>query len=167
LFPQTAFPAANVAISLAQFRHPPNSAIGYLPKHRVIRAAGKRRRQQICFVKGMPNAAMDPFMNMLVWKLVPVAILCGAAWLVLHEALLWFERRITRELQSHREGRKMEWAQFIPSNGADRGEAPLCPSCNALMIKRDGPRGANAGSGFWGCSNYPECRGTRTLRQQE
>jgi hypothetical protein len=115
----------------------------------------------------MPNAAMDPFMHMLVWKMVPIAILCGAAWLLLHEALLWFERRITRELQSHREGRKMEWAQFIPSNGADRGKAPFCPSCKALMIKRDGARGANAGPGFWGCSNYPECRGTRTLTQQE
>ena len=36
-------------------------------------------------------------MHMLVWKVMAIAILCGAAWLLLHEALLWFERRITSE----------------------------------------------------------------------
>lgn len=35
-------------------------------------------------------------------------------------------------------------------------EAPLCPveGCDALMVKRHGPRGP-----FWGCSKWPECDG--------
>ena len=36
----------------------------------------------------------------------------------------------------------------------------LCPQCNDLMIKRKSKKGENYGSEFWGCSNYPKCRGT-------
>ena len=39
--------------------------------------------------------------------------------------------------------------------------APLCPLCGKPMIKRTIKRGAKAGHQFWGCSNYPECQGTR------
>jgi len=40
-------------------------------------------------------------------------------------------------------------------------EAPHCPSCNREMVKCTARRGGRAGEEFWGCSNYPECRGTR------
>ena len=39
--------------------------------------------------------------------------------------------------------------------------APQCPLCGKPMIKRTIKRGAKAGHQFWGCSNYPECQGTR------
>ena len=39
--------------------------------------------------------------------------------------------------------------------------APSCPACGSQMVKRTVQRGANAGSQFWGCSRYPNCRGTR------
>jgi very-short-patch-repair endonuclease len=39
---------------------------------------------------------------------------------------------------------------------------PPCPKCGASMVlrevKRDGPR---KGEKFWGCPNFPQCRGTR------
>lgn len=35
-----------------------------------------------------------------------------------------------------------------------------CPNCNSPMIKRF-VRGT--GAAFWGCSKYPECRGTRSI----
>lgn len=38
--------------------------------------------------------------------------------------------------------------------------SPKCPLCGAGMIKRTARKGANAGNEFWGCSNYPKCRGT-------
>ncbi len=38
---------------------------------------------------------------------------------------------------------------------------PLCPICKASMVRRTAKKGVNAGSLFWGCSNYPACRGTR------
>ena len=37
---------------------------------------------------------------------------------------------------------------------------PACPSCGSAMVKRVATRGANAGSYFWGCATYPNCRGT-------
>jgi Restriction endonuclease len=46
------------------------------------------------------------------------------------------------------------------SNGTD---VPKCPSCGSEMVGRTAKRGANAGSQFWGCSQYPRCRGTRAV----
>jgi len=40
---------------------------------------------------------------------------------------------------------------------------PNCPSCNTPMVMREARRGAYAGQKFWGCTNYPKCRGTRPL----
>ncbi|WP_396335846.1 restriction endonuclease [Azotobacter beijerinckii] len=37
-----------------------------------------------------------------------------------------------------------------------------CPLCRAPMVRRTVKRGSKAGTQFWGCSNYPDCRGTRT-----
>ncbi len=34
-----------------------------------------------------------------------------------------------------------------------------CPKCGSLMVMRTAKQGANAGKSFWGCSNYPQCRG--------
>lgn len=39
--------------------------------------------------------------------------------------------------------------------------APACPVCGSEMVKRPARRGPNAGGWFWGCSQYPKCRGTR------
>lgn len=36
---------------------------------------------------------------------------------------------------------------------------PTCPKCGSAMILRTAKKGANAGSQFWGCRRYPECRG--------
>ena len=39
-------------------------------------------------------------------------------------------------------------------------EAPLCPKCGSRMVVRTAQKGSNAGQQFYGCSNYPKCRGT-------
>ena len=36
---------------------------------------------------------------------------------------------------------------------------PNCPKCGNEMILRTAKSGANQGDKFWGCSNYPQCRG--------
>jgi four helix bundle suffix protein len=38
---------------------------------------------------------------------------------------------------------------------------PSCPKCRRPMVLRTARAGRSAGSQFWGCSAYPECRGTR------
>lgn len=39
--------------------------------------------------------------------------------------------------------------------------SPTCPICKGAVMKRTAKRGANAGNEFWGCSRYPDCKGTR------
>lgn len=38
-----------------------------------------------------------------------------------------------------------------------------CPKCGGAMIKRIAKQGANAGKAFWGCSNFPQCRGVVSI----
>lgn len=38
-------------------------------------------------------------------------------------------------------------------------EQIMCPRCGAPMIKRIAKKGKNIGKEFWGCSNFPKCRG--------
>lgn len=38
-----------------------------------------------------------------------------------------------------------------------------CPSCGAQMIRRTSRSGNNAGKEFWGCTNFPKCRGIINL----
>ncbi len=40
---------------------------------------------------------------------------------------------------------------------------PQCPTCDGPMVKRVARRGASAGKAFWGCAEYPKCRGTREM----
>jgi DNA-binding helix-hairpin-helix protein with protein kinase domain len=37
-----------------------------------------------------------------------------------------------------------------------------CPRCGSKMVRRVARRGRNAGNSFWGCSRYPNCKGTRS-----
>lgn len=37
-----------------------------------------------------------------------------------------------------------------------------CPRCGRAMIRRVAPKGSDAGKPFWGCSGFPDCRGTRS-----
>lgn len=38
---------------------------------------------------------------------------------------------------------------------------PACPLCNKPMRQRTARQGPHAGQPFWGCTGYPDCRGTR------
>ena len=49
----------------------------------------------------------------------------------------------------------------IPGDAVEK--APDCPLCGKPLALRTARQGANAGSQFWGCSGYPECKGTRRL----
>lgn len=43
---------------------------------------------------------------------------------------------------------------------------PLCPLCNSVMLKRVARKGKNAGSVFWGCSQFPDCRGVVSINTE-
>jgi four helix bundle suffix protein len=44
-----------------------------------------------------------------------------------------------------------------PSNPTDL--IPNCPRCRKPMVLRTAKTGKNAGRQFWGCSDYPNCKG--------
>ena len=46
---------------------------------------------------------------------------------------------------------------------AKQEDAPACPECGQPMTRRRAKAGKNAGKDFWGCTGYPECRGTREM----
>jgi ssDNA-binding Zn-finger/Zn-ribbon topoisomerase 1 len=48
---------------------------------------------------------------------------------------------------------------FAESGG--KGGAPQCPRCGAEMTLEVARRGKQAGSRFWGCTDYPTCKATR------
>jgi predicted RNA-binding Zn-ribbon protein involved in translation (DUF1610 family) len=50
-------------------------------------------------------------------------------------------------------------ASGVTSKADSVSESPRCPKCGGEMILRTAKKGANAGGQFWGCSNYPQCRG--------
>ena len=44
---------------------------------------------------------------------------------------------------------------------AESASAPACPNCGGNMVLRVARKGANAGEEFWGCQQYPRCKGIR------
>lgn len=55
--------------------------------------------------------------------------------------------------------RRRRQHQTDPSDKSDQ-QPPVCPQCGALMALRTAKAGKNPGSQFWGCTSYPDCKGT-------
>ncbi len=45
--------------------------------------------------------------------------------------------------------------------------SPSCPICSNYMTKRVAKKGKYIGKEFWGCSNYPKCKGIINIDLQE
>ena len=110
----------------------------------------------------MAAAQIDQFTQALFGKAESVMIVCAVLILVVGIPLYWLrlkaERGLIRVIRASRERRQI---QKSAANTDSSETVPHCPICNALMVKRLARRGVSAGSSFWGCSNYPKCRGTR------
>jgi four helix bundle suffix protein len=46
------------------------------------------------------------------------------------------------------------------ADGADGADKPCCPKCGKTMLQRRARKGSKSGQAFWGCSAYPDCKGT-------
>jgi four helix bundle suffix protein len=58
-------------------------------------------------------------------------------------------------------GRKDRSDSVDPSDPTDR--IPACPRCGKPTVLRTAKTGNNAGHHFWGCSDYPACKGVVPL----
>lgn len=54
-------------------------------------------------------------------------------------------------------GFKPSWADQ-PDSPAIKPNSPSCPICGKVMVRREGKKGD-----FWGCSQYPNCRGVKNI----
>lgn len=63
-----------------------------------------------------------------------------------------FREALTRERLERRNGQ------------AEETETPKCPLCGKPMFRRLTKAGARQGTEFWGCSAFPQCRGTRPIK---
>jgi four helix bundle suffix protein len=53
------------------------------------------------------------------------------------------------------------------SDPSDKSDGkPVCPNCGQPMVLRTARKGAKAGQPFWGCSGYPDCKGTLPAKSQ-
>src|SRR2546421_12945281 len=104
----------------------------------------------------MPNAQLDQFIHALMWKAVPVIILCGGGAILLRELLQWLERAADRAGRSRGKSRKRSVSP-VYHGPTELADVPHCPSCNRSMVKRKAWRGAHAGSEVRGCPRFSEC----------
>jgi four helix bundle suffix protein len=72
----------------------------------------------------------------------------------------------TEKLYESRSRRK-ESDRSDKSDRSDRSDKPLCPKCGKHMVLRTARKGPKPGQAFWGCSGYPDCKGTLAVRPSE
>lgn len=60
------------------------------------------------------------------------------------------------------ENMTQERLEAVKEKAAAEG-APRCPKCGAPMRQRTIKKGTHQGESFWGCTNYPNCDGTRKI----
>ena len=109
-------------------------------------------------------AQTDQFIQALFGKAQSAIIVSAILILVVGIPLYWLRLKAERGLiWVIRSARNRSQAQKSAANTDSSETVPHCLICNALMVKRLARRGLNAGSSFWGCSNYPKCRGTRAI----
>lgn len=51
-------------------------------------------------------------------------------------------------------------SQRRASDGSDGADKPKCPKCGKAMLRRTARTGTKSGQTFWGCTGYPDCKGT-------
>ncbi len=107
---------------------------------------------------------LAPFIKQLWTFAVPALILAGIVGLVLGNLRVVAERWLENFVRRLVHGKRSEKVTGIPGPVAGSVaivDAPQCPTCNKVMVTRTAKRGSAAGRNFWGCSEYPRCRGTR------
>lgn len=146
------------------------------PEALAVRAVGRKlsqTNQHGDFDPARHWQAYAPWMEHRDPSMVANAVLC-----LIHQANYLLDQQITAlERQFIADGgyteqlAAMRRAERARQQGSDTAgpsqrpaDAPSCPKCGQTMVLRTASQGPNAGSQFWGCSGYPNCRGTRKIR---
>jgi len=94
------------------------------------------------------------------------AVRANAIICLIHQANFLLDRQIAALEAAFVEGggyseqlatQRLQHRSKEKAGGAD---VPACPQCGGQMALRTARAGKTPGSQFWGCVNYPECKGT-------
>lgn len=122
--------------------------------------------REICKTHGPEIAHYADWLNHKDQVVVVNALIC-----VCNQAIYLLRQQVKALESSHlEEGGYSE--QLHAARIARRGEqqaackTPECPTCGKSMVRRIARQGARAGKPFWGCSDFPRCRGTRNIPEE-
>jgi len=142
------------------------------PQAQAVRGVGKRidRSDQSDRADRSDHAAYAAWLAHADPTVVANALIC-----LIHQANFLLDQQIaalergfvkgggyTEQLAAARiaERRKKDRTDLTDST---EKSSPVCPLCGKPMALRTARKGAHAGSQFWGCSGYPECKGTQKV----
>jgi restriction system protein len=113
-----------------------------------------------------PSDAVAPYAPWLTHA--DPAVVANALLCLIHQANYLLDRQIAGlERDFVQEGgysERLAAARLAQrKQGPAERQGPACPQCGKVMALRTARKGAKAGSQFWGCSGYPECKGVRAL----
>jgi four helix bundle suffix protein len=136
------------------------------PEARAVREVG-----QTGHLSGVDLRPYSPWLRQPDPAVMANAIICliHQANYLLDQQIAGLERQFIQEggyserLAAARIAERHRQHQTDQTDQTDRSDqpAPHCPLCGKIMRQRTARRGKHAGSPFWGCSGYPDCRGTR------
>lgn len=100
------------------------------------------------------------------------AIRANALICLIHQANFLLDRQITALEKAFVEGggysEQLATARLAHRRKQDQPDSsdqkiPPCPQCGSQMALRTAKTGKNAGQQFWGCTKYPDCKGTQPI----
>lgn len=140
------------------------------PQARAVRAVGLRRDPRDRTDRTDPSDHRQAYARWLDSK--DPAVVANAIICLVHQANYLLDQQIAALEKSFVAGggytEQLATARLAErQRQQDRSDPtvtpPNCPTCGKLMVVRTARKGARAGSQFWGCSGYPQCKGARPL----
>ncbi len=106
-------------------------------------------------------AGLSEFVAKASPELAANAMLCAV-----NQAAYLLRRQIEsqgRDFVEHGGFMERLYAARVKARDPNKSGTPICQLCEKPMRKRTIGKGPRAGLEFWGCSGYPECKGTREM----
>lgn len=136
-----------------------------VPEARAVREIGRQHRTDQMDRTDQPDlsALSTPYAPWLGHA--DSAVVANAVICLIHQANYLLDQQIAGlERDFIQEGGYSEQLASARRAFRDNGvTAPSCPLCGKLMRQRTARQGSHAGQPFWGCTGYPDCKGTRNV----
>lgn len=72
--------------------------------------------------------------------------------------------RIVREIEFYVSESSLTTKDHMRLLRKRHNSTTVCPKCGSKLVERTAKKGANAGTKFLGCDNYPQCRFTKDIK---